>query len=89
MYFVALIPARGGSKDIPRKNIKDYNGHPLITYSIKIATESKYINEIIVSTDVIEIKEISEKYGAKVPFFYVQKNTQQTILLIHKYYFII
>lgn len=68
MYILAIIPARGGSKSIPRKNIKDFCGYPLIYWSIKQAKESKHITRIIVSTDDEEIKEISLKYGAEVPF---------------------
>jgi len=62
---LAIIPARGGSKGIPRKNIKLLNGRPLIYYTIKEALESN-INKILVSTDDTEIKKISQKYGAEV-----------------------
>jgi len=65
---IAVIPARGGSKRIPRKNIKDFFGKPLIAYSIEIALQSKLFDRIIVSTDDKEIAEIAEKYGAEVPF---------------------
>lgn len=65
---VALIPARSGSKGIPNKNIKHYKNIPLICHSINIAKESKYINDIIVSTDSELYKEISEKNGARCPF---------------------
>lgn len=68
MDITAIIPARGGSKRIPRKNIKLYAGYPLIYWSIQLAKESKYINEIILSTDDPEIAQIGEKYGAKVPY---------------------
>ncbi len=66
--ILAIIPARGGSKGIPRKNIKKLNGKPLIYYSIDAAKKSKLITDFIVSTDDLEIKEISESYGALVPF---------------------
>lgn len=66
--IIALIPARSGSKSIPHKNIKIYKNIPLLVHSIIIAKKSKYINEIYVSTDSKEYKEISEKYGAIVPF---------------------
>lgn len=66
---IAIIPARGGSKRILRKNIKFFHGLPLISYSIKIALESKLFDRVIVSTDDKEIAKISEKYGAEVPFF--------------------
>lgn len=66
--ILAIIPARGGSKEIPKKNIVKVKGKPLIFYSIKNAKESKYINRIIVSTDSKKIADISEKYGAEIPF---------------------
>ncbi|OIP53443.1 MAG: pseudaminic acid cytidylyltransferase [Helicobacteraceae bacterium CG2_30_36_10] len=65
---VAIIPARGGSKRIPRKNIKDFFGKPLIAYSIQAALESKLFDKIIVSTDDEEIAKIAKEYGAEVPF---------------------
>jgi len=66
--IVAIIPARGGSKGVPRKNIRDLNGKPLIAYTIEEALKSSYINKIIVSTDDEEVAEVSRKYGAEVPF---------------------
>jgi len=68
MYILAIIPARGGSKGIPRKNIKPLNSKPLIYWSIDQAKRSKYITRIIISTDDDEIKNIGLKYGAEVPF---------------------
>lgn len=65
---LCIIPARGGSKRIPRKNIKDFLGKPIIAYSIEAAIESKVFEEVMVSTDDEEIAEIAQKYGAKVPF---------------------
>ena len=65
---VAIIPARGGSKRIPRKNIKDFFGKPLIAYSIEVALESKLFDKVIVSTEDEEIASIAEEYGAEVPF---------------------
>ncbi len=64
----ALIPARGGSKSIPKKNIKKYKGFPLLVYSIQAAKKVKEISKVIVSTDTQEIKQIAKKYGAEVPF---------------------
>jgi CMP-N,N'-diacetyllegionaminic acid synthase len=64
----AIIPARGGSKGLPGKNIMMLNGKPLISYTIEAAMKSKNISEVIVSTDDIKIAEISKKYGASVPF---------------------
>ena len=66
--ILALIPARGGSKGIPKKNIKPLLGKPLIAWTIEQAKKSKYFDRIIVSTDSEEIAEMSEKYGAEVPF---------------------
>lgn len=65
---VAIIPARGGSKRIPKKNIKDFFGKPLIAYSIETALKSKLFDRIIVSTDDEEIARIAKEYGAEVPF---------------------
>ncbi|QGM28724.1 acylneuraminate cytidylyltransferase family protein [Acinetobacter towneri] len=64
----ALIPARGGSKRLPRKNIKLLVDKPLIAWSIEVAKACKYVDRVIVSTDDEEIKRISEQYGAEVPF---------------------
>lgn len=65
---LCVIPARGGSKRIPRKNIKQFCGKPLIVWSIEKAIESECFDKIIVSTDDIEIANIAKKYGAEVPF---------------------
>lgn len=65
---VAVIPARGGSKRIPRKNIKSFCGKPMIARSIEAALESGCFDRIIVSTDDAEISEISRKHGVEVPF---------------------
>lgn len=66
---IAIIPARGGSKRIPGKNIKDFSGKPIIAYSIEAALNSGIFDEVMVSTDSVEIAEIAKNYGAKVPFF--------------------
>ena len=68
MNIVAIIPARGGSKSLPKKNILPLAGKPVIAYTIEIAKSSKYINRIVVSTDDQEIAKISKKYGAEIPF---------------------
>ena len=65
---LCIIPARGGSKRIPRKNIKEFHGHPIIAYSINAAIASQCFDKIIVSTDDQEIADISIKYGAEVPY---------------------
>ncbi len=66
--ILCIIPARGGSKRLPGKNIKLLNGIPLIGYAIKAAKESKYIDKVIVSTDYEEIARVVRKLGAEVPF---------------------
>lgn len=66
---IAVIPARSGSKRIPRKNIKDFLGKPIIAYSIEAALRSGVFDGVIVSTDDKEIAEVAKHYGAKVPFF--------------------
>lgn len=68
MSNLAIIPARGGSKRIPRKNIREFLGKPIIAYSIKAAQDSGLFEEIMVSTEDPEIAEIAESYGAVVPF---------------------
>lgn len=68
LEILAVIPARGGSKGIPRKNIKNFAGYPLIAYSIQAALNSKYVTRTIVSTDDVEIAEVAKNYGAEVPF---------------------
>ena len=73
--ILAIIPARGGSKRIPRKNIKDFLGKPIIAYSIETAISSNLFDEIMVSTDDKEIAEVAQEYGAKVPFVRSRKNS--------------
>ena len=65
---IAIIPARGGSKRIPGKNIKNFAGKPLIAYSIDAAKESGLFDKIIISTDSEEVAEVAKYYGAEVPF---------------------
>ena len=65
---ICIIPARGGSKRIPRKNIKKFKGVPIIAYSIKTAIESECFDRVIVSTDDDEIANVAEKFGAEIPF---------------------
>lgn len=74
MSKLAIIPARGGSKRIPRKNVKDFLGKPIIAYSIETALESGLFDEVMVSTEDDEIAEISKSFGAKVPFKRSMKN---------------
>ena len=75
MKSLALITARGGSKRIPRKNIKGFNGKPIIAYSIEAALSSGVFDEVMVSTDDEEIADISRKYGASVPFLRSEKTS--------------
>jgi pseudaminic acid cytidylyltransferase len=72
---IAIIPARGGSKRIPNKNIKDFFGKPIISYAIKAALKSGLYDEVMVSTDSDEIASVALKYGAKVPFIRSTKNS--------------
>lgn len=65
---IAIIPARGGSKRIPRKNIKAFHGKPMIAYSIAVAKQSGLFDKIIVSTDDSEIAEVARQHGAEIPF---------------------
>ncbi|MGL4610491.1 MAG: pseudaminic acid cytidylyltransferase [Trueperaceae bacterium] len=65
---LAVIPARGGSKRIPRKNIKSLHGKPMIAYTIEAALQSEIFERVVVSTDDVEIAEMSKQYGAEVPF---------------------
>lgn len=73
MKNLAIIPARGGSKRIPRKNIKDFLGKPIVVYSIETALKSGLFEEVMVSTDDKEIAEVTKKYGASVPFMRSKK----------------
>jgi len=72
--ILGLIPARGGSKGLPRKNIKPLLGKPLIAWTIEQALASKYLDRVVVSTDDEEIAEVSKKYG----------NTQKKVLMLLK-----
>jgi len=74
MANLAIIPARGGSKRIPKKNIKPFLGKPIIAYSIEAALKSNLFDEVMVSTDDIEIAKIAKEFGASVPFLRTEKN---------------
>ena len=76
--ILAIIPARGGSKGIPSKNIIEIYNKPLIQYSIECAKESKYIDRTIISTDDLKIKEVAEKCGGEVPFLRPEELAQDT-----------
>ena len=87
MNVLAIIPARGGSKSIPRKNIRSLAGHPLIAYSIAAAKVSKYVDRILVSTDDDEIAAAAKGYGAEVPFMrpaeYARDDTEDLPVFQH------
>lgn len=74
MKNLCVIPARGGSKRIPKKNIKDFLGKPIIAYSIEVALNCRLFQEVMVSTDEEEIAEVAKTYGAKVPFIRSKEN---------------
>jgi CMP-N,N'-diacetyllegionaminic acid synthase len=78
--IVNIIPARGGSKGVPRKNIKLLNGKPLISYAIKAAFGSRYLDRVIVSTDDDEIAKIAKRLGAEVPFIRPKKLARDNTL---------
>jgi len=83
--ILAIIPARSGSKRLPRKNILNLAGKPLIAWTIESAIRSKYIDSVLVSTDSSEIAEISKKFGAQVPFIrpeYLSNDTADTVSVI-------
>ena len=93
MNNLCIIPARGGSKRIPRKNIRDFFGKPVMSYAIETAIESALFSEVMVSTDDDEIKNIALSYGAFVPFMRSMKNSNdhattfdviQEVLLTYK-----
>jgi len=81
MTNLAIIPARGGSKRIPGKNIKSFLGKPIIAYSIEAALKSGLFNEVMVSTDDVEIAKIAKLYGAKVPFLRSRNNADDYAVL--------
>src|SRR3712207_1192867 len=83
--ILAIIPARGGSKGILKKNIIEISGLPLIVYTLQESQLSKYIDRTIVSTEDLEIKEVVERYGGKVPFLRpleLAQDTSKTIACI-------
>jgi len=83
--MIAIIPARGGSEGLPRKNIRPLNGKPMIAYAIEAALSSKYITEVIVSTDDNEIYQVALQYGAKETFLRPSELAQNTSLAIDNY----
>ncbi|SHK01229.1 acylneuraminate cytidylyltransferase family protein [Tepidibacter formicigenes] len=87
MEILAIIPARGGSKGVPRKNIKNFNGKPLIAWTIEAAKKSKYVSKVLVNTEDKEIAQISKEYGADIPFLrpenLAQDDTPTMDVIIH------
>ena len=83
--MIAMIPARGGSKGLPGKNIKELNGKPLIQYTIEAALASKVVDQVIVTTDDPEIAEISRKAGAEVPFLRPEELSTDTARAVDVY----
>ena len=85
--ILAIIPARGGSKGLPQKNILELNGKPLIAWTIEKALQSKLIDKIFVSTDSKEIADIAEKFGIYIPFLrpkeFAQDNSPSSEAVIH------
>ena len=75
MRKIAIITARGGSKRIPRKNIRPFLGKPIIAYSIEAALQSNIFDEVMVSTEDEEIAALARRYGAKVPFYRSEKTS--------------
>lgn len=75
MKKIAIITARGGSKRIPHKNIKEFCGKPILAYSIEAALKSKAFDTVMVSTDDEEIARIAKEYGAEVPFYRSEKTS--------------
>lgn len=80
LEILAVIPARGGSKGIPRKNIKNFAGFPLIAYSIQAALNSEYVTRTIVSTDDEEIATVAKSFGAEIPFMRPEEFAQDSTL---------
>ena len=84
MRNIAIIPARGGSKRIPHKNVKLFMGKPIIAYSIETALSTHLFDEVMVSTDDLEIAEVARQYGASVPFLRTEETAKQ--MLFEKYW---
>ncbi|MBM3832070.1 MAG: pseudaminic acid cytidylyltransferase [Verrucomicrobia bacterium] len=75
MSILGIIPARGGSKRIPRKNVRFFEGKPILAYSIEAALRTQLFDEVMVSTDDLEIAEVAKSFGASVPFQRSQANS--------------
>lgn len=87
--MIAIIPARGGSKGLPGKNIKEFCGKPLIAYSIEAAQKANLVSRIFVSTDDEGIAEIAKEYGAEIPFLRPAELATDTAFAIDNYIYTI
>ena len=83
--MIAIIPARGGSKGLPGKNVRPLNGKPLIAYAIEEAIKAKHIDRVIISTDDDEIARIAVQYGAELPFMRPSELATDTAMAIDNY----
>ena len=87
--MIAIIPARGGSKGLPGKNIKPLNGKPLIAYAVEAALKAKHIDRVIISTDDEEIARVAVQYGAELPFMRPAELASDTSLAVDNYIYTI
>lgn len=87
--MIAIIPARGGSKGLPGKNIRPLNGKPLIAYAVEAGLKSKYIDRVIVSTEDEEIARIAVQYGAELPFMRPAELASDTAMAVDTYIYTI
>lgn len=83
--MIAIIPARGGSKGLPGKNVRPLNGKPLIAYAIEEALKAKHIDRVIISTDDEEIARVAIEYGAELPFMRPAELASDTAMAIDNY----
>lgn len=83
--MIAIIPARGGSKSLPGKNVRPLNGKPLIAYAIEEALKSKYLDRVIISTDDEDIARIAVQFGAELPFMRPAELASDTAMAIDNY----
>ena len=87
--MIAIIPARGGSKGLPGKNIRPLNGKPLIAYAVEAALKAKHIDRVIVSTDDEEIAKVAVQYGAELPFMRPAELATDTAMAVDNYIYTI
>ncbi len=87
--MIAIIPARGGSKGLPGKNVRPLNGKPLIAYAIEAALKTKHLDRVIISTDDEEIARVAVEYGAELPFMRPAELASDTAMAIDNYIYTI